>query len=154
MAPGLAEVFDVKTTSVDLPCSEEIAPKLEIVVFFTTPPSTRAALRKAGALASRLGAGILVLSVQIVPYPLPLTAPPVALGFDESRIRRIASECPVDTKVLLCLGRDLWSTLSLALSPNSLVVLGAKKRPWPTRETRLARKLRRADHEVIVVETE
>ena len=149
-----AGFFDTSKGPAERLCPEEAESKLEIIVVFTTVPLTLAALKKSGTLASQLGARILVLVARIVPYPLPLTAPPVPLGFDESRIRRIAGECPPKTTVLLCLCRDLWQTLRLTLTPNSLVVLGVRKRWWPTRASRLARKLRRAGHEVIVVETE
>jgi hypothetical protein len=43
-------------------------------------------------------------------------------------------------------------TLAAVLEPHSLIVLGARKRWWPTQEKRLARKLRRAGHEVILEE--
>jgi len=45
-------------------------------------------------------------------------------------------------------------TLKAVLSQRSLVVVGGHKRWWPTPEKRLARKLRRAGHEVIFTETE
>jgi hypothetical protein len=40
------------------------------------------------------------------------------------------------------------------LSPRSLVIVGGRKRRWPTAEERLARQLRRNGHEVIFTETE
>jgi hypothetical protein len=128
--------------------------RLGVVVVFTSVESTVHALRRAGALATRLSAHITLVVPQVVPYPLPLTSPPVLLDFSERRFRVIAAESPVDTTVRLYLCRDQMETLAAVLEPHSLIVLGGRKRWWPTQETRLARKLRRAGHEVILEETE
>ena len=53
--------------------------RLEISVVFTSVESTLAALRHAGVLAHRLAGRITLLVPQIVPYPLPLTSPPVLI---------------------------------------------------------------------------
>ncbi len=128
--------------------------RLDISVVFTSVEMTMAALRKAGALAAGLGARITIIVAQIVPYPLPLTSPPVLLDFSERRFRTIASGSPVETSVRLYLCRDEWETLSLALKPGSLVVVGGRRRWWPTREGRLAGKLRSAGHQVVLAEPE
>jgi hypothetical protein len=126
--------------------------RLGVVVVFTSVEGTVHALRKAGALASRLNARISLVVPQVVPYPLPLTSPPVLLDFSERRFRVIAAESPVETTVRLYLCRDQMETLAAVLEPHSLIVLGGRKRWWPTLEKRLARKLRRAGHEVILEE--
>jgi hypothetical protein len=78
----------------------------------------------------------------------------VLLEFQEKRFREIASNSPVDIRVQLYLCRDALETLRRALKPHSLVLLGGRKRFWPTRERSLVRKLRQAGHEVIFDETE
>jgi hypothetical protein len=128
--------------------------RLEVAVVFTSAAPTIAALKKAGALADRLGVRINLVVPQIVPFPLPLESPPVLLDFSEHRFREIAAESPVETAVQIYLCRDGWEMLKSVLAPRSLVVIGAHKRWWPTREKSLARKLRRAGHEVIFIETE
>jgi hypothetical protein len=40
------------------------------------------------------------------------------------------------------------------LSPNSLVVIGGRKKWWPTNEKLTARRLRKAGHKVLFIETE
>jgi len=40
------------------------------------------------------------------------------------------------------------------LKVGSIVILGGRKRWWPTKEERLARQLRRAGYEVLFKETE
>jgi hypothetical protein len=66
----------------------------------------------------------------------------------------IAGESRVETIVQVCLCRDGRQTLEDLLRPHSLVVLGGRKHWWPTRESAMARRLRRAGHEVILIETE
>ena len=124
---------------------------LNISVVFTTVEATLAALRKAGALASRMRARVTLLVPQIVPYPLPLTSPPILLDFNERRFRLIAEEAPVETTVRLYLCRDRRDMLKSALAPHSVVVLAGHKQWW-TAEKRLARVLRRDGHEVVFEE--
>jgi hypothetical protein len=134
--------------------SDESENNLEIAVVFTSATPTIAALKKAGALADRLRGRINLIVPQIVPYPLPLESPPVLLEFGEQRFRDIAAQSLVETMIQIYLCRDRLETLKSVLTPRSLVVIGSRKRWWPTREKSLARKLRRAGHEVIFTETE
>jgi hypothetical protein len=136
------------------PFSEEAGSKLNISVVFTSIEATLAALREAGHLASSLGARITLVVPQVVPYPLPLSGPPVRVDFNERRLRVIASNCRVETRVSIYLCRNALETLHSVLKPYSLVVLGSRKRWWPTAEKRLAAKLRRWGHEVVVTERE
>ena len=136
------------------PAIGETESRLNVAVIFTSVQSTLAALKKAGALANRLSGRITLVVPQVVPYPLPLTSPPVLLDWNEKRFRVIAGESPVETTVQIYLCRDRLETLTAVLSPRSLVVVGGPKRWWPTAEKRLARTLRRAGHEVILTETE
>ena len=128
--------------------------RLDITVLFTSVESTVAALKRAGELASRLNGRITLLVPQVVPYPLPLTSPPVLIDFNEKRFRVIAQESRVDTSVQVYLCRDRYETVESVLAPHSVVVLGFHDRWWPTAETSLARRLRRAGHEVVVTRTE
>lgn len=127
---------------------------LHIAVVFTSIKSTVAALRTAGELAARLGARITILVPQIVPFPAPLSSPPVLLDWNERRFRVIAEESPVETTVRIFLCRDRLETLRSVLAPGSLVVIGGRRRWWPTREKILAKQLRRAGHEVVFTQTE
>lgn len=127
---------------------------LAVAVVFTSVDATVEALRTAGALANRLNARIDLLVPQIVPYHLPISSPPVLLDFTEKRFRVMASESPVETTVHIYLCRDRLEALIQVLRPNSLVVIGDGKSWWRTAENRMAKQLRRAGHEVIMVETE
>ncbi len=137
-----------------IPAPSSAETKLNVEVIYTSVRATLAALRKAGELANRLGARIMLRVPQVVPYHLPLESPPILLDWNERRFQVIAEESPVETTVQLYLCRDRVATLLKVLQPNSLVVLGGQKRWWPTFEKRLAHKLRNAGHEVIFTETE
>lgn len=136
------------------PLSEETGSILNISVVFTSVNATLGALKEAANLASNLGGRITLLVPQIVPYPLPLADPPVLSEFSQRRLRVIASDCRVETTVSIYLCRDPVETLKSVLKPHSLVLVGSRKRWWPTAEKRLASKLRRAGHEVVVTERE
>jgi hypothetical protein len=130
------------------------APRLNVAVVFTSVDTTLAALREAGVLAARLGCQITLVVPQVVPFPLPLTSPPVLLDWSERRFSVLAAESPVQTTVRIYLCRDRMETLLAVLRPHSLVVVGGPKRWWPCGEKLLARNLRRAGHEVIFKEME
>lgn len=154
MALAFERFLAPETVGLERPAADEAEPRLNIAVVFTSIESTTMALKKAGILASSLGARITFLVPQVVPYPLPLESPPVLLDFSERRFRALASKSPVETTVHIYLCREPFETLKAVLAPRSLVVLGGSKRWWPTAEKRLARKLRHEGHEVVFTETE
>jgi hypothetical protein len=137
-----------------LPDVEISEPRLNICVVFTSVESTLTALRKAGTLADSLGARIALLAPQVVPYPLQLENSPVPVSWNESRFEEIASQSPAATAVHIYLCRDRFQTLRSVLRSGSIVFVGCRRRSWFTSEVRLARKLRRLGHEVILTESE
>ena len=129
--------------------------RLEISVLFTSPAAVLAALKRAAGLAGSLSARITLIVPQVVPFPLPLTSPPVLLDFQQARLREIASKCTVETVVRIYLCRNRWDVLNTVLAPHSLLVLASGRRwRWFRNENRLARALRKAGHEVIMAELE
>jgi hypothetical protein len=154
MALALERIIAPVTGLPARPPIEETGNKLNISVVFTSVEATLAALKEAGNLASSLGGQITLVVPQIVPYPLPLTSPPVLVDFNERRLKVLASGCRVETRVSIYLCRDAVETLKSVLKPHSLVVVGSRKSwwPWPTPEKRLAAQLRNAGHEVVVTE--
>jgi hypothetical protein len=110
---------------------------------------TRATLAAATRHARGLGAQITILAAQVVPYPLPLDRPPVPVEFTERALSSLASEQTVATDVELYLCRDKNETIRKVLKPESLVVIGGRKRWWRTAENRLTRLLRRDGHRVV-----
>jgi len=132
------------------PVAGEADSELNIAVIFTSIEPTLSALRRAGALANRLRARITLMVPQVVPYPLPLTEPPVPLEITERRFRVIADQTPVETTVRIYLCRDRVEALTAVLRPHSLVVIGDRGGWWSSEEKRLGRRLRRAGHEVVL----
>ncbi|HXP88538.1 MAG TPA: hypothetical protein VN841_27660 [Bryobacteraceae bacterium] len=146
LAPAAHSAAQSRTT--------ETERKLNIAVVFTSPEATLAAIKEAGKLAENLSARLELVVAQVVPFPLPLESPPVLIEFSENRLREIASQSPVETTVRIYLCRDSGETLAKVLKPASVVVLGGRRRWWPTRESALARKLQKAGHEVVFKEME
>lgn len=142
---------DARRTPADTDGNEN---NLDVSVIFTSVEPTLRALRQAGTLAKRLAGRIALVVPQIVPYPLPLSSPPVLLEFNEKRFFTLASESHVETNVQIYLCRDRLQALTKILCPRSLVVVGARRRWWPTAEARLAKRLRSLGHDVVLVETE
>jgi hypothetical protein len=127
--------------------------KLDLKVIFTDMPRTAAALAAARTMAQGLSARITLLVTQVVPYPLPLAVPDVPVEFSERLFEPLAAE---DTTIEIFLCRDRNETLRRAVPPDSLVILGARKRRWwtswlPSRERSLAKMLRNDGRRVLVV---
>jgi hypothetical protein len=154
MSPAFEKTLAPAAACPANPPALETNHRLEVAVVFTSVGPTLRALREASALAERLNSRINLVVPQMVPYPLPLTSPPVLLDFNERRFSVLATQSPVETTVSIYLCRDRWDALQVALKPRSLVVIGGRKGWWLRPEKRLAKQLRRAGHEVVLVETE
>lgn len=131
---------------------DNIGGKLRINVVFTDRQGTIAALRTAGLLADQLRARVDLLVAQIVPLPFSLTRPPVPIGFTQEQLLKLVNQSapPLDVLIDLYLCRDRLSCILEVLRPQSLVIVGARKRWWSDSETRLLARLQRAGHHVIV----
>src|SRR3974390_3486829 len=119
---------------------------LDVSVIYTSPETTLAAIKAAGAMAESLHARITIIVLQVVSIHVPLPSPPVLLEFQEAQMRAIAEQSPVETTVQIYLCRDYWEMLRSVLKPHSLVILGTRRKWWLAREERWARKLRRTGH--------
>lgn len=128
--------------------------RLNISVVFTNESGTQKALNKAAALADQLGGRITLVVPEVVSYQLPLNEPPVRREWNEKHFRNLVSRIPVETNVRFYLCRDRNETLAKVLGPRTIVVIGAARRWWLSAERRLARRLRRLGHEVILTEME
>ena len=125
----------------------------EVFVLFTTHSGTIAALKKATQLGAKLGVHLEALMLYDVPYTLPLEKRALPEGFLEYQIHALESNFPADMSLRVILCRHSRRTLHQVLPARALIVLGGKKSWWPTRESRLARMLRRDGHEVVFAES-
>ena len=124
---------------------------LDVNVLFTSMPGTAKALKRAADLARGLKARLRLLVAQVVPYAVPLEAPPVSVAFQEARFRKMAQSYDLETCVDMVLCRDADSVFLRYLPAHSVVVLAVPKFWWRTRERSLARRLRGLGHEVVTV---
>jgi hypothetical protein len=119
---------------------------LDLVVPYTTPELTQAALRAANRLGAGLDSEIRLVKVQVVPFPLDLRYSPVPVEFLEAQLQKFG----VPSEIRFA--REAEQGLRGALRYKSLVVMASKKRPWRTRTERLADSLRHAGYTVVMVE--
>ncbi len=124
----------------------ETAP-LSVYVLKTRSELLRNAICKAHELSKDLRASVVVVAAQVVPYPRGIDDSPVAKEFVESRLREEAGRAEI--LILFC--RDREQAFAEALPKGSLVVLGGRKRRWKTAEDSLAKRLRAAGHQVVMV---
>jgi hypothetical protein len=133
---------------------EVLNPELEVNVIYTRLPGTANTLNAASVLARGLGARIMVHLAQVIPYPLELKSPHVSIPFAEEQLVLLAGRQAVETSVQVHLCRDLADAIRRALKPQSVVVMGSRRRWWSTREEKLAKTLRRDGHHVILTYAE
>src|SRR5262249_2252616 len=140
-----------QTNNVTVAASRYIrTPVLSIVVPYTTPELTRAALQHS-AVCSDLDVQVGLVDVQVVPFPCPFDEPPINKEFSEHRLHELFKETGLPGQTAVLYTRDRLEGYRRMLEPKSLVVLATKKRWWPTRERRLARALSKAGHHVLLL---
>ncbi len=147
-APDCPETGSLEMREISYP-----TPGWCVAVVSASVESAIAVLKKVEALTSRLRARTDLIVTQVVPYPLPLDRPPIAPDFLRGRLRVLTGERATGSNVSLLLCRDQVATLTKVLKPYDLVIIGGRMRPWATAEDRLARKLRVAGYNVILLDT-
>lgn len=130
--------------------------ELDLVIPFTTPELTRAAIKAANRMGVGLNAALRLVRVQVVPFALDLNRPPVFIDFLKEQLAGFESSLPMAGEVRLA--RDFEDGLKGALGPDSVVILATKRRPripmWRTSAERLSRSLRRSGYRTVLVGTE
>jgi hypothetical protein len=126
--------------------------QLQIDVLFTSPEATVEALERTGNLLRGLNARINLIALMTVPYVLALNNPPVSVAFTEQQLLEVAGQSPVDTTAYLYICRCPFETLTFVLKPGSVLIIGNRKKWWPTWERKLARKLESAGFQALLLE--
>lgn len=137
----------------DIPGATDRGDEFEIFVIFTDTPGTLAALRMACKLAEKLDAHLRLLIPYEVPFALPLMMPAVSIAIIEERARALVSEVQVDVSAHIYLCRDKYQTAQLILKPNSIVILGGRKRWRRFTEQKMASRLKKYGHQVFFAES-
>src|SRR5580700_6211588 len=75
--------------------------ELDLVVPFTTPELTRAALDAANRMGAGLNATLRLVKVQVVPFPLDLEQSPVYIDFLKEQLAQFHSDLPVEGEIRL-----------------------------------------------------
>lgn len=134
--------------------AEEQSPgQLEVNVIFTNPEATALALKYAASFATDLTGRIRLRAAIVVPLQLPFDQPPVSISFMERLLSDLVCRMKDASRatVHLYLCRNRLQTLLQVLSPNSLVIIGGRKRWWPTTESRTVKVLQSKGHRVVFV---
>jgi hypothetical protein len=123
-----------------------------VYVVYTSTDETIAALRIAGEFARALNVPLILVHYRAVPYPLAVDHPAgVSPIHSEQFLERLrAEEIDVVSRVYLC--RDDRRAIGAALNMPSLVVVGGRRRWWPTKAQNWQRALEAAGHYVVFVE--
>ena len=138
-----------------MPSQAEAKRHLRVTVIATTQEGTLAALRTARNLARDLELQLALVSVKVVPYHFPVEAPPVSISFlTQHALTLVAASGakPEETTLQVYLCRDRTQCLRQVLAPNSLVVVGGRKRWWVGQEQKLETYLRTLGHRTIFAE--
>ena len=139
--PGAAIVEQASQTAI-----------LDLVIPFTTPGLTRAAIKAANRMGAGLNAALRLVRVQVVPFELDLIRPPVFIDFLKEQLAGFESALPTVGEVRIA--RDFEDGLKSTLTADSVVILATKRRPWRTTTERLSRSLRRSGYRTVLVGTE
>src|SRR5262245_26875355 len=123
-----------------------------VYVVYTSIDETFAALRTAGGFATALRVPLILVHYRTVPYPLPVDGPTglSPIQSEEFLERLRAERLDVQSRVYLC--RDDRQAIARGLTSPSLVVVGGRRRWWPTRAEGWRHTLEAAGHYVVFVE--
>jgi len=125
--------------------------ELDLVVPFTTPDLTRAALAAAARMSAGLNARVRLLRVHIVPAPLDIVQSPIEINFLKEQLSALMPDIPASRE--LRFARDWSAGLLTTITGESLVVLAAPRRLWKTKNERLAAALARTGYRVVLIRT-
>jgi hypothetical protein len=135
----------------------DVDPSLPITVLYTTREGTLAALKASVVLARDLEVTLGLIITEVVPFRLPLDQPRVSVGFLKRCQEALVAEAGLEgaeIRVQICICRDRKETLGRLLPAPSLIVLGGRRRWWPTREQRLETFLARLGHQVVFIDSD
>lgn len=127
---------------------------LRVVVAYTRPAVAAETVAAALAMTAGLSATVVVAGVHVIPYPAPFHCPALVREHLEARLQRAAERAGDSAQAVLVLARSQEEGFRHAVRDGGSIVIGTRRRWWPTRETRLARRLKAAGCKVLLVHLE
>jgi hypothetical protein len=129
----------------------ETGSEIEVVVPYTGPETTAAALQRAGVLTAGLEAKVLLIAVHTLPYPAPFVCPALVHAHLVEELMELASRCPLAVQPQVIMARDRMDGFRYALKSGSTVLLASRRGILKTQEERLAHALAEAGHKVALL---
>jgi hypothetical protein len=114
---------------------------LEFVTPYTDWRLTNAVLERVGTLVRGLDATVKLVAVHTSPYPAPMASSIPPHAYLVEQLAGLAEKRPFTVKPQVVLARYWDEGFRYVLSPRSTVLMGTWKRPWRTREEKMARAL-------------
>ncbi len=135
-------------------CPDAERTPFRVTVVHSNTEGTIAALRTAEGLATGLGAELVLLWAEEIPFQYSLRDLPVPMEMLERQLQKVVylsgvREHGVITQLLLC--RDKYMSVPRALSAHSLVVIGKGNHWWWRPGRKMEEILRLAGHQVVPV---
>jgi hypothetical protein len=129
----------------------EAGSELELVIPYTEPETTAAALERAAVLTSGLNANVLLVAVHTLPFPAPYVCPSLVHAHLVEQLMDLASHCALAVQPQVVLSRDRMEGFRFAIKAGSTVLLASRRRLWKTQEEKLAAALAEAGYIVALV---
>jgi len=127
------------------------AAEMEVVVPYTEWGITEALLKRAAALTAGLNVRLTLVAVNAIPYPATFPGPTAVHAHLVDQLEALASRCTLPVQAQVVLARSREEGFRYMLRPDSMVLVGTRKRFWRTAEERLAKMLVNDGHKVALV---
>jgi hypothetical protein len=127
------------------------AEEMEVVVPYTEWGVTEALLKRAAALTAGLNVRLTLVAVNAVPYPASFPGPTAVLAHLVEQLEDLSRRCTLPVQAQVVLARSREEGFRYMLRPDSVVLVGTRKRFWRTSEERLAKMLVNDGHKVALV---
>jgi hypothetical protein len=130
---------------------ETAVEEMEVVVPYTEWAVTEALLKRATALTAGLNVRLTLVAVHTIPYPADFPGPTAVHGHLVEQLQDLAGRCTLPVQAQVVMARSREEGFRYMLRPDSMVLVGTRKRLWRTSEERLAKMLVADGHKVALV---
>jgi hypothetical protein len=124
----------------------------EVFVIFTSTDDTLRAVRVASRLAREMRSGVTIVHFRPIGFGAPLEEPPglSPVETDAFKARLEAEAC--DARIRVCVCREARQAIPSVIEEHSLIVIGGRRRWWPTPSDRWRRTLEGQGYLVVLVD--